>query len=291
MRPPFHPSIARLGVRPDQPGAVVGSRPRGSRRPHMDATVAAVRRLIEQTALTYGEIAMRTGVGRASICRWTRDGGWQRPLFAPRATDTVPSARASAKLKSRTLAARLAALAERAIRELEESASVDLDRLGEALELMKMAKLAARPRRRRRPATEAADDGRRPLQRPHAVLKGCAPQASPWARAGGGAGDSSQAARRHRKRRQRGRPRRATTITWLRAKPQKAVQGATLSSRRRVASWARGRDRDRWGELRGAYPHPAARHSASKMRVNALMARVHPPRFAGRDRAGSRQYS
>jgi hypothetical protein len=173
MRPPFSRSIARIGVRPDQPGAVVGSRPRGSRRPHTDATVAAVRRLIEQTALTYGVIAKRTGVGRASICRWTRDGGWQRPLFAPRATDTVPSARASAKLKSRTLAARLAALAERAIRELEESASVDLDRLGEALELMKMAKLAARPRRRRRPATEAADDGSQTFAAPaRTVLKG-----------------------------------------------------------------------------------------------------------------------
>ena len=59
---------------------MVGPRRRGSRRPHTDATVAAVRRLIEQTALTYAEIAARTGVARASICRWTRDGGWQRPL-------------------------------------------------------------------------------------------------------------------------------------------------------------------------------------------------------------------
>ena len=150
MRPPFYTSIVRLGVRPDEPAAVVGPRPRGSRRPHADATVAAVRRLIEQSTLTYAEIAARSGVARASICRWTRDGGWQRPPFAPRATDTVPRARASAKLKRRTLAARLDALAERYISELEESASVDLDKLGEALELAKMAKLAARARRRRR---------------------------------------------------------------------------------------------------------------------------------------------
>jgi hypothetical protein len=108
-----------------------------------------VRRLIEDTPLTYGEIAARTGVARASICRWTRDGSWRRHAFAPRATDTVPRARASARLKRRTLAARLDALAERAIRELEASASVDLDKLGEALELLKMARLAARPRRRR----------------------------------------------------------------------------------------------------------------------------------------------
>lgn len=156
MRPLFSPSIGRIGVRPDDPAAVVGPRPRASRRPHTDATVAAVRRLVEQTALTYGAIAARTGVGRASICRWTRDGGWQRPPFAPRATDTVPRARASAHLKRRTLAARLSALAERYVRELEESANVDLDKLTEALELMKMAKLAAMGRRRRRAADAPA---------------------------------------------------------------------------------------------------------------------------------------
>jgi len=160
MRPPiFSPQIVRLRVLPDGPQAVAGPRPRGSRRPHTDAEVAAVRRLIEETTLTYGEIAAKTGVGRASICRWTRDAGWQRPLFAPRATDTVPRARASARLKARTLAARLAALAERYIRELEEATAVDQDKLAEALELLKMAKVAARPRRRRRPAEEAADDG------------------------------------------------------------------------------------------------------------------------------------
>jgi hypothetical protein len=153
--PLFRPSPARLRVLPDEPGALAGPRPRGSRRPHPDVKVAAVRRLIEQTELTYSEIAARTGVGRASICRWTRDGGWQRPLLAPRATDTVPSWRASAKLKRRTLAARLAALAERHIRALEDSACVDPAKLGEALELLKMARLAALPRRRRRWADRA----------------------------------------------------------------------------------------------------------------------------------------
>ncbi len=76
MRPPLHRSIARIGVRSEKPDAVVGppSRPRGSRRPHSDAKLAEVRRLIEQATLTYGEIAARCGVGRASICRWTRDG-------------------------------------------------------------------------------------------------------------------------------------------------------------------------------------------------------------------------
>jgi hypothetical protein len=114
MRPPIFSPIARIGVRPEreaaEPGAFVAPRPRGSRRPHTDAKVLAVRELIEQTTLTYGQIAARTGVGRASICRWTRDGAWKRPPFAPRATDTVPRARASAHLKRRTLGARLAAL-------------------------------------------------------------------------------------------------------------------------------------------------------------------------------------
>jgi hypothetical protein len=159
--PSLMPAIVRLGVRPDPPAdgpaAVVGPRPCGSRRPHTDVKVAAVRRLVEQTVLTYSEIAAKTGGGRASICRWTRDGKWQRPLFAPRATDTVPNARAGARLKLRTLFARLAALAERHIRELEQSASVDADKLAEALELLKMAKLGARPKRRR-PA-EAVDAG------------------------------------------------------------------------------------------------------------------------------------
>ena len=129
---------------------MIAPRPRGSRRPHTDGKVAAVRRLIEETTLTYGAIAARSGVGRASICRWTRDGAWKRPLFAPRATDSVPSARASARLKRRTLAARLTALAERHVGELEASACVDAQKLGEALELLKLAKLAAMGRRRRR---------------------------------------------------------------------------------------------------------------------------------------------
>ena len=126
-------STARLRLVSDK--AAAGER---SRRPHPNATVAKVRRLIEKTPLSYEEIALRTGVGRASICRWTRDGGWQRHLFAPRATDTVPRERAGARLRLRTLAGRLAALAERYTRELEETPGVDVD------------KLAARPRKPRR---------------------------------------------------------------------------------------------------------------------------------------------
>jgi hypothetical protein len=163
LNPLFRPSVVRLRVTPDDPQAIVGPRPPRSRRPHTDATVAQVRRLIEESVLTYGEIAQKTGVGRASICRWTRDQNWQRPAFAPRATDTVPRARASAKLRRRTLAARLTALAERYVRELEETPGVDLEKLGEALELVKMAKLAAMSRRRRRNASAAPGERLRPM--------------------------------------------------------------------------------------------------------------------------------
>ncbi len=168
MPTPFlrsHIGVARVRVTPDpapDDHPAMPPRPAGSRRPHTDGKAAQVRRLIETTTLTYGQIAARTGVGRASICRWTQDGGWKRPLFAPRATDTVPSARASHKLRRRTLAVRLTALAERHIRELEDSGCVDAQKLGEALELYKMAKVAAMGRRRRRNGSlslQAADGG------------------------------------------------------------------------------------------------------------------------------------
>ncbi len=143
------PIIRRVRVTPERPDELPQRAPR-TRRPHGEAQVAAVRHLIEQTELTYAEIEKRTGVGRASICRWTRDQKWVRPVFAPRATDLIPRARASARLKRRTLAARLDALAERYVRELETDPGVDLDKLAAALELAKMAKLAAKPKQRRR---------------------------------------------------------------------------------------------------------------------------------------------
>ena len=152
------PVIHRLRIHPDAPRegppAIEGARPREngrpSRRPHTDLEVAAVRSLIERTTLTYTQIAARTGVGRASISRWARDGQWLRPLDAPRATDRMPTHRASRKLRQRKLAERLHALAERAIRELEAAPNVDIETLMQALQLLKMARLEAQGRRRRR---------------------------------------------------------------------------------------------------------------------------------------------
>ncbi len=155
-RPP--PPVLRLSGRaagdpaPRQSAtaATVTPRLRGCRRPHDDATVAAVRALIETSVLTYGAISVRTGVGRASICRWARDQAWVRPAGAPRATDTVPRRRAGRKLKLRMLAERLLAVAERHIRALETSEHITLNQLMEALQAVKMARLEAMGRRRRR---------------------------------------------------------------------------------------------------------------------------------------------
>ena len=153
IRQQLYPDIVRLRVTPDEPAEgppAIVSRPPGSRRPQTDEAVAAVRHLIEQTALTYSEITAKTGVGRASISRWTRDFGWVRPLDAPRSTDRMPTARAGQKRKLRLLAERLRHLAEHYVRQLEETPDVDLDKLMQALQLLKMARLEAQGRRRRR---------------------------------------------------------------------------------------------------------------------------------------------
>jgi hypothetical protein len=166
MRPPFLPSIVRLSVRPepDEAGGVPVLRRRPGRgSPHTDATFAKVRHLIEESTLSYGEIRARTGVSHGSISRWTRDQGWKRPPGAPRSNDTIPTPRASAQLRRRMLAQRLDALAVRHIRELEESACVDPIKIGEALELLKMARLAARRRPRRRPGDIEPEEASRPI--------------------------------------------------------------------------------------------------------------------------------
>jgi hypothetical protein len=84
----------------------------------------------------------------------------------------VPRERASAQLRMRTLHKRLAALAERYIRELESAPNLDADKLAEALELLKMAKLAARSKRRRDAAEKAADATRIFDASPRDVMRG-----------------------------------------------------------------------------------------------------------------------
>ena len=165
MRPPhIPPSITRLSGRPRLPSANAPEAqwPHVKGRPYPEATVEAVRRLFEDTTLTYPQMAARMGVSPASISRWSQIGGWTRPLFAPRSMLTVPTPRATAYNKHRFLSRRLLALAERYVGELENASTIDLDRLAEALELAKMAKLATLRRTPRR--TEAMVTGE--LMRP-----------------------------------------------------------------------------------------------------------------------------
>ncbi|UZE51381.1 hypothetical protein ONR75_12680 [Rhodopseudomonas sp. P2A-2r] len=146
-------SVVRLTPGPieDGPPPVAGGRPKGCKRLHTNATVALARRLIEETTLSYKQIAARTGATHSTVGRWAREGGWQRHPFAPRASDTIPTARAGRRLKLRMLGQRLHQLAERCVGELWSSETVDLDRLLQAMQVLKMARLEymgnRRPRR------------------------------------------------------------------------------------------------------------------------------------------------
>jgi hypothetical protein len=139
----------------------VPDRTKGCRRPHHNKTVAAVRRLIEETTLTYKQIAAKTGTSPGTVGTWTRESGWHRPLFAPRASDLTPSRPARRRLNKRMLQARLQALAEHCVGALEGSESVDLDRLIEAMQVVKMARLEYRGNRRQRRAPGAPRRRRR----------------------------------------------------------------------------------------------------------------------------------
>lgn len=164
MRNPLFPSpIGRLSGRPGPELAPGVPRPRSARRPHHDGTVNEVRSLIEGTTLTYHQISKRTGASPASISRWSQAGEWKRPLFAPISMSNVPTPRASACLKRRLLAKRLLTLAERYIRELEDTPGVDLQKLGGALDLWRMARLAAMRRTPRRNEAAAWGELMRPI--------------------------------------------------------------------------------------------------------------------------------
>jgi len=127
---PFREAMRRHST-PDDARAPIPKGAYGKGRPYADGAVETVRRLIEETTLTYHQIAARTGASPASISRWMQAG-------------------------------------EGNVRELEEAPTIDLDKLGQALELAKMAKLAAMSRTRRR--TEAVVSGE--LMRP--IVELCA---------------------------------------------------------------------------------------------------------------------
>ena len=69
-------STDRADEPPVPPGP--GRRGGGRGRPYPPGAVAAVRELVETTALRFDEIAARAGVHQATIGRWARRFGWRR---------------------------------------------------------------------------------------------------------------------------------------------------------------------------------------------------------------------
>jgi hypothetical protein len=132
-------------------------------------TYAEVRELIERTALPYEQIKAKTGVDTGTISCWARDGGWARPLEAPRSSDRMPTFRARRRLKLRKLAGRLQMLAEHNVRRLEATPGVDLDGLIEALQVLRMARLEAMGNRRRGPWQSESGTGTWTMSREQAI--------------------------------------------------------------------------------------------------------------------------
>ena len=153
------------------PPPVPGGRTRGSKQLHTNATVATVRRLIEQTPMTYKQIAAKTGVSAGTVGVWTRENKWPRHPFAPIPTDTVPTVRAGRRLKLRMLGHRLHELAERCVTELWNSPAVDLDRLIEAMQALNMARLYVKGRGRPGIPGQAPQTGQQWLDRDAAMRK------------------------------------------------------------------------------------------------------------------------
>ena len=146
-------SVTRLRITPDEPAErpPAGADPhRSLYRPYSDATVRQVRHLIETTTLSQKAIARKTGVKPSTVSSWQRNYRWTRPLFAPRNPTIAALCRAGPALKLTLLTGRLVAIAERMTRELEETDGTDLDRLVQALQVVKMARVTLQGNRRRK---------------------------------------------------------------------------------------------------------------------------------------------
>jgi DNA invertase Pin-like site-specific DNA recombinase len=123
--------------------------------PHQPATVAAVRLLYERSTHTYAEIARETGVSQASVSRYARAGGWQRPPGAPKAT-TSANGLPSPWLKGRMLARRLRDICARYLDHIEHQPDPrDMPDCGAVLAMLRMAKEEER-RKPRRPLAARA---------------------------------------------------------------------------------------------------------------------------------------
>jgi transcriptional regulator with XRE-family HTH domain len=153
-RPPhIPPPIGRLRVTPDEPAETLpaGADPhRSLYRPYSDATVRQVRHLIETTTLSQKAIARKTGVKPSTVSSWQRNYRWTRPVFAPRNPTIAALCRAGPALKLTLLTGRLVEIAERMTRELEDNPDTDIDKLMQALQAVRMARVTLQGNRRRK---------------------------------------------------------------------------------------------------------------------------------------------
>jgi hypothetical protein len=109
-----------------------------------------VRHLLENTTLSQMEIARRTGVKQATISVWQRHNRWFRPLGAPLNPAIASLWRVGPAMKLSLLTGRLVEVAERMTRELEENPDTDIDKLMQAVQAVRMARVTLQGNRRRK---------------------------------------------------------------------------------------------------------------------------------------------
>ncbi len=157
--PHIPPVIYRFSLTRDEPAEVtppagpppVAKRSSSGRgRSFPDSTVRRVRHLLETTTLSQMEIARRTGVKQATISVWSRHNRWMRPLGAPLNPAIASLWRIGPAMKLSLLTGRLVEIAERMTRELEENPDTDIDKLMQALQAVRMARVTLQGNRRRK---------------------------------------------------------------------------------------------------------------------------------------------
>ncbi len=157
--PHIPPPIVRFSLTRDEPAEVapapitppvVKRSSRGRGRPIPDDTVQRVRHLLENTTLPQMKIARMTGVKQATISVWLRHNGWMRPLGAPLNPAIRSLWRIGPAMKLSLLTGRLVAVAERMTRELEDNPDTDIDKLMQAVQAVRMARVTLQGNRRRK---------------------------------------------------------------------------------------------------------------------------------------------
>ena len=157
LSPDVPPPIVRFSLTRDEAGSlpapctppVVKRSSRGRGWPIADDTVQRVRHLLENTTLPQMKIARMTGVKQATISVWMRHNRWFRPLGARQ-----PHGQIALGLwpgdEAQPLDGAAARVAERMTRELEENPDTDIDKLMQAVQAVRMARVTLQGNRRRK---------------------------------------------------------------------------------------------------------------------------------------------